>query len=342
MRDGNLISPATQAARLQIPVEFPDQYTLRIVLRRLKGNDSFNVGLPLGADRHVLAVVDGYTGSLSSLSLVDGRSGDNNPTTYRGTLLTGHQSHELLCRVRDDSIQVSCDGEEFLDWTGDRERLSLETRFWGGVGPRRLMVGCWQSSFEIGELEVTPIDPGTASSSGSPQLAATPPRPAQQPQIPTTHASPSAETTESARLPPGWIRYQGDGFEAMLPGKPNERKDDLSVQLVVETEHGSYALQSTDYAQAPSSVVELLDDFQTEFTADNKPVSSEEETLPWADAARRFVVLEPNGNVQIYRTIVAGKRLYVMVVVTSFTRIHAIDTQRFLDSFTLMTPPTDG
>ncbi|MCA9059744.1 MAG: hypothetical protein KDA85_14655 [Planctomycetaceae bacterium] len=162
-----VISPPVQAARLQIPHEFPDDYVLKLRVRRVAGNDSFNIGLPLGDGRHVVCVIDGYSGRSSSLSLVDGRAGDNNPTTIPGRVIHDSRSHDIVCRVEGNSIRIACDEREIIAWDGERTRLSLESRFWGEVPSRRLMIGAWLTEFEVSELQLLPAGARVAPSMAS-------------------------------------------------------------------------------------------------------------------------------------------------------------------------------
>ena len=317
LESGRLVSPPVQAARLQIPFELPDEYTLRMMLQRTYGNDSFNVGLPLGVDRHVLCVIDGYNGRSSGLSLVDGKTADANSTTQQGVMLLSGRVHQLEFRVKKDAIDVVCDGKPFIHWSGDCASLSLETSFWGGAGPRHLLVGCWNSCFEISKLEVVP---------GS-----------SVPAVDTTmDRSKSSEATQNAlQLPAGWIWHGGDGFRAAFPGQPQITETESGQQMLTATPQGAFLLNVIHF-ELIDSPVQLLFDLQKDFTGSDKLISSAEDITPGTQAGRRFVIHDADGDAQIVRLLAVGNRVLQATVITPIDREESDETQCFLDSLAIL------
>lgn len=117
-----LVSDTTAFASLQIPYTPGDDYVLRIVAERKRGNDSLVVGM-IVARTGVMAVMDGWRTHISGLERIDGKESDNNETTttyeFRNNTPT-----EIVCSVRGNTIVVTVDGRKIIDWKGQASRLS--------------------------------------------------------------------------------------------------------------------------------------------------------------------------------------------------------------------------
>jgi hypothetical protein len=161
-------------ARVQIPVTPPENYTLRMKAIRLAGDDMLGIGVVVGG-KQALVSIDGYEGTKTGLSQIDGRRNDANETTYDGAVLRKDVPVELVVQVRADSAKLTANGQTIFDWKGDPARLSLQDRY-AVPNESCLLLATWNTIFEISEFTLT--DDGGAPSqqpSPSPSIATKPP-----------------------------------------------------------------------------------------------------------------------------------------------------------------------
>lgn len=153
---GALIAPPEPTATLVIPTAVPEQYQIRAVVERTMGTESFNIGLMVGG-RQTMLVLDGWGGNHTALSLLDGRTGDNNDTTNSTQVFQPGRAVNIVCTVRKNSVDVQCDGRSMIQWSGDPLRLSVDSRFWSGIPGNKLFLASWMSGFRISKLELSPL-----------------------------------------------------------------------------------------------------------------------------------------------------------------------------------------
>ena len=156
MEGGRLVTPRDEAATLVIPCAVPPQYTLTVVAERAAGNGSLNIGLIVGGRQTMLAL-EGWGIMASGLNTVNGRTADNNATTFRSPVFRPGKPGTIVCTVRRSSVQVSCNGQPVMDWSGDPRQLDLDRRFWTNVPADKLFLGAWSATFRISELELVPL-----------------------------------------------------------------------------------------------------------------------------------------------------------------------------------------
>lgn len=118
-----LVNPRNQKSILRLPVAPPQQYRLTFVAERMSGRSSFDVGLLVGG-RSVLLILDGWSGTVSGLSLVNGKRPDLNETLYNGTVFLGSHDVTIVCTVRPGSVEATADGKTVVRWTGPSMFLS--------------------------------------------------------------------------------------------------------------------------------------------------------------------------------------------------------------------------
>jgi hypothetical protein len=158
LENGKLIAPVGRFSRMRIGLDPPEEYRFTAVVKRTSGQESFNMGLIWGG-RPIMAVIDGWGGSVSALEMIGGRRGDANPTTKRGkSYLASPVPHTLTCTVRKGGIRVDCDGVMVIDHRGTPPGASLVPD-WSVGTPPKLFIGCWMGSYEITRLELAPITP---------------------------------------------------------------------------------------------------------------------------------------------------------------------------------------
>lgn len=180
--DGKLISPDDAAPRLAIAYRLPPEYMLKIELAREQGEGAFAVGLVAG-DHKAAVVLDGWGAKASGLHLLDGQSGENNPSTYAGRVLAEGQTNTLVFTVNLGGLRVAVNGEPVIDYEGDFERLSWPDEWRPPAAERLELIGSDGSRFAISKLELTTIsDPSNvAGPLGSPpELSSDPSKTAQR------------------------------------------------------------------------------------------------------------------------------------------------------------------
>lgn len=142
-------------ARLQIPYIPPDEYDLTIVAERREGLEAINIGLVRG-DAQFHAVVDGWSATMSGLSMIDKRWANANETTARGRLLENGRPATILCSIRKDGVSMTVDGRKVFDWKGDYARL-------GNISPltvpdrRALYINSFNCVYRFSRMTVTPV-----------------------------------------------------------------------------------------------------------------------------------------------------------------------------------------
>lgn len=151
-----LVSPPSGVAGLLIRSPPPESYRLTAIVERLHGRESFNMALVVGG-RTTMAVFEGWGRGRSALNTVDGRTGDNNVTTYSGPIFAPGQPTQIVCEVRPREVRVTCDGRLVIHWQGDPNRLALDQRFWRNAPEGRLFVATWMSSYRLSRLTLTPL-----------------------------------------------------------------------------------------------------------------------------------------------------------------------------------------
>ena len=151
--DEGLVSPPDAvAAMLTLPVDVPESYELDLTVQRTAGNESFNVGLPVGGSMAML-VIDGFGKSVSGLGVVSGQLLTDRSEAVSGQLLTSEPS-VLRIQVTSSSIDVDCDGRAIVRWRGDPDELLIRDQFWK-YQPGLLFLGSWSSEFLISKASIS-------------------------------------------------------------------------------------------------------------------------------------------------------------------------------------------
>lgn len=144
---------------LQIPYQPPEEYDLRVVLRRLGSTDSIWTGLVVG-NSQVSFVMDGYPLSnwISGFELIDGKFIDQQPGgTLKGQqFVSGGKDVTLEILVRKTSITVLLDGKKLTTYEGPIGRLSAR----GDMklpDRKALYLGSWGGKNGWAEVKITPL-----------------------------------------------------------------------------------------------------------------------------------------------------------------------------------------
>jgi hypothetical protein len=127
IKDGALQVQPVARAGMTLPVVPKGDYELRLEVTRVKGRDSFNVGLPVG-DKNVMLVIDGERGTISGIENIEGRRFyQTDIALKRGLLVNDHRYRILVTvRTRDDQVRINVqlDGLPILTWQGEERELS--------------------------------------------------------------------------------------------------------------------------------------------------------------------------------------------------------------------------
>lgn len=125
----NLISPERVLwARVMMPYSVPDEYVLTVVFelpdRPGARHENFNLGLVAGGTRQFMYCVTAFGNG--GLFLLDGKEWHVNETSHpdRGILIPGENT--VACTVRTDGLEAKVNGQIYIDWKGNFDRLSLQ------------------------------------------------------------------------------------------------------------------------------------------------------------------------------------------------------------------------
>lgn len=158
-KDGSRLVCAggARAHRLQIPYELPEEYDLRVTIRRKTDGNSFHIGLSSGGHPFAVILEAGGPGSgLSGLHLLEGRNGwQNNSTTTRSVLRNGSDA-VVAVSVRKGGVKVAVDGVPLTDWSGPATAFSADPNF-RIPNPRIPWLGVEVDEFEISGILLAPV-----------------------------------------------------------------------------------------------------------------------------------------------------------------------------------------
>jgi hypothetical protein len=157
-----LVTPDADHARLRVRYECPEEYVLRLLVERIRG-DTLAIGLIVG--KHRTNVV--FTAGSCGLETIDNRVVWDNETLRRGINLKCGGASEIICTVRKDRIIVSLDGTIVVDYRGDPTRLSLAPD-WAMPKGRDLWIGAHGSVFYIHRIDLEPLSLGSRTDKKKP------------------------------------------------------------------------------------------------------------------------------------------------------------------------------
>jgi hypothetical protein len=121
----SVISVPGGFAVLQIPFEPPEEYVLEMTVQRISGKNDFQIGVVVDNAR-CQVVIDGWNGTITGLSYLNGRSALDNETTHRGPVLPDAKPAKIRTTVRKGFVSMAVDGRTVISWKGDPKQLSSE------------------------------------------------------------------------------------------------------------------------------------------------------------------------------------------------------------------------
>jgi serine/threonine protein kinase len=156
---GELTSPATVGARLQLPCPVPAEYRIDMEVEKITDHAGYGFALGLVVDgRQTEIAFDKHEGRSEKLTGLDGLDGeplDFSERAHRGELLVPGRPARLSVTVGLRSINLTCDGSIVVNWRGDPKRLVPFARW--HIPDRRSLFLASGSSIVFRKLTLTPL-----------------------------------------------------------------------------------------------------------------------------------------------------------------------------------------
>jgi hypothetical protein len=141
-------------------------------------------------------------------------------------------------------------------------------------------------------------------------------------------------------------RLAGEGFAVMFPGAPTKDtsgSEGETTYLVEIKKAGDetvgFTVMYVDVGEIdPQEHEQRLENVRKDAVGTHKVVHDNAKVTVAGRPARDFAFVDENGDVQYYRVLIAGRRLYQVMVVSSESQFEATkaDREKFLDSFELV------
>lgn len=142
-------------SRIYLPSKVPEHYQLKMLVRRLEGNEGLNIGFMM-AGRQGIVTLDGWNSTLSGL-FVDGRDSNDCCTTKKCKLFNEQSTGEIVLTVHPGHLHVRFDNESVIDWYGNPERLYLHAGY--EMACRESVFIATMSKVVIESAKIIPIKP---------------------------------------------------------------------------------------------------------------------------------------------------------------------------------------
>ena len=169
-REGLRVTDETQQARIVLPVaSMSEEYDLHVAVGRIApGGKAFVVGVPWRGSQGCV-VVDGFSNPpLSGLELIDGQTPKVNGTENPGEKITfGPRNHQVVVRVRNESIAAECDGKPLFEWKGKPSQLSTHAMW--EVPRKDLPFLGFQGPYVVYGVELVPAGANPVDKASSPR-----------------------------------------------------------------------------------------------------------------------------------------------------------------------------
>jgi hypothetical protein len=154
--DGALFSLKGNPALISIPHAVPSEYDLLIEVERIKGSDTFAVGLVSSKGQFIVSLDSNTVGGrISGLEFIDGLPAFKNETVKKGPLFK-NEPVKINCRIRRTGITIECDGQQIVQFTGNLGRLSAG-RSWKGPKENQFFIGSWETEHRITSIRLFTI-----------------------------------------------------------------------------------------------------------------------------------------------------------------------------------------
>jgi hypothetical protein len=183
--DGLIFAVVTQT-KLNLPVIPAGDYEIEVRFTRTSGDNSVCLMFPVG-ETSASVMLNGYTGRVSGLDMINGKSCDQNETTVKGAMVNG-RAYTLNVRVstaaEKATILATLDGKPFIKWSGPVAALS-PSPYWKPLDAKSPTFGGWQVGITLHSARLKMLS-GKMTFPPPPAAETTPTRPA----VPTRRVPP--------------------------------------------------------------------------------------------------------------------------------------------------------
>jgi len=147
-KDGLVESPKAYGARIELPVDVPEEYQMVYVVEPLDDPNGLTLGQQL--DKNRFLVLLNYRIENSHLNAIENIDGQNvgNATTVDRALLVKNRISQVIVTVRKNGARVEVDGQPVIDWKGEGKDLSL-SEYWDTPNKNRLFIGAYDCRYRI-------------------------------------------------------------------------------------------------------------------------------------------------------------------------------------------------
>ena len=124
MENGALVSTGTPIDKLQIRLPLPEEYVLELDAVPQQAAEGMLLGIVVGG-RQTCVLLGTYAGTVNGLGLLDGLNGNENSTVNNARVFAAGATSRFVVEVRRNSVKVTANGLEIVNWQGDPSRLSV-------------------------------------------------------------------------------------------------------------------------------------------------------------------------------------------------------------------------
>lgn len=154
---GALVSPMGEDVLIRLPYKPPREYDLTIKLEAKDTDRGIGIGLSKG-DIKFLYSIDSFPeiGFFSGIYIVDDKkiqNRENDDTKKSGRVMIRNKPATITCKVRENRLTVTVDGNVVTDWRGDFKRFSSQSNNHAG----HLFISAWNVKYHITEITLKPI-----------------------------------------------------------------------------------------------------------------------------------------------------------------------------------------
>jgi len=152
-----LESPKAYGARIELPVDVPQEYQVIYVVEPLDEPNGLTLGQVSQGNRFLVLL--NYHSGKARLNAIENINGHNvgNATTSDRSLFVKNRISQVVSTVRREGVRVDVDGQNILDWVGNPNELSL-SEYWQTPNANRLFIGAYDCRYRIHQVTIRPIE----------------------------------------------------------------------------------------------------------------------------------------------------------------------------------------
>jgi len=156
-KSDKLESPKAYGARIELPVEVPQEYQVIYVVEPLDEPNGLTLGQISQGNRFLVLL--NYHSDEARLNAIENINGQNvgNATTSDHAFFVKNRISQVVCTVRQEGVRVDVDGQNVLDWAGNPKELSL-SEYWQTPNVNRLFIGAYDCRYRIHQVTLRPIE----------------------------------------------------------------------------------------------------------------------------------------------------------------------------------------